>query len=61
MEGAVELPDSSQHQNHGKNTQQGHVEEQHDPLGCPTMGDLGRYGAGPAHTMKEWIAEVEGI
>lgn len=53
MEGAGELPDSSQHQNHGKNTQQGHVEEQHDPLGCLTMGDLGRYAAGPAHTIKE--------
>lgn len=48
-------PDSSQHQNHGKNNQQEHVEEQHDPLEYPTMGDRGRFVVGPAHIEEgEW-------
>ena len=45
-------PDNSQHQNHGKNTQQEHVGEQHDPLVCPTMGDQGRFVADPANICK---------
>lgn len=43
-------PGSNQHQNHGKNTQQEHDEELHDPQGYPTKDDQGRSEEGPAHT-----------
>lgn len=46
-------PDNSQHQNHGKNTRQEHVGEQHAPLECPTMGDQERFVADPARIYKE--------
>ena len=52
-------PDSSQHQNHGKNTQQEHVEEQHNPLECPTMGDQGRFVGGPAYIEGGELKQIE--
>lgn len=44
----IDLPGSSQHQNHGKNRQQGHALGQHDPQECPTMDDQERFAGGPA-------------
>lgn len=48
-------PDSIQHQSHGRNTQQEHVEEQHDPLECLTKYDPEKYGASPACVDKNTI------
>lgn len=46
-------PDSIRHQNHGRNTQQEHVEEQHDPPECLTKDDRGKFEASPAFVLKE--------
>ena len=45
-------PDSIQHQSHGRNTQQEHVEEQRDLLECLTKDDQEKYGASPVYYKK---------
>lgn len=45
-------PDSNQHQNHEKSSQPEPVVEQHDPLGCLTMGDQEMSVVSPEKNLK---------